>query len=203
MCGIDEAGRGPLAGPVTAAAVVLASDFPRHELADSKKLSASRRAELELLIKTESTVWGVGWASHREIDEINILQASHLAMRRALHALLSEAMHGGHEQAHGVSATTLHAIVDGSITPHLPISAECVVKADGSVPEVMASSILAKEARDRWMIAYGRIEPRYGFHRHKGYPTREHRGLVQRYGPSAIHRHSFASKQVTFSFDDP
>ncbi len=125
-------------------------------------------------------------------------------MRRSLHALLGQAAVGVSEAGFpGLDASELHAIVDGSIIPKLQVSAECLIKADATVPEVMAASILAKEARDRWMIAYGRIEPSYEFHRHKGYPTRRHRALIQRFGPSAIHRHSFASKQVTSSFDAP
>ena len=157
ICGIDEAGRGPLAGPVTAAAVVLSTHFPRADLGDSKRLSGARRASLESLVKRESAFWGVGWASHREIDEINILQASHLAMRRSLHALLGQAAVGVSEAGFpGLDASELHAIVDGSIIPKLQVSAECLIKADATVPEVMAASILAKEARDRWMIAHAR-----------------------------------------------
>ncbi len=187
---------------MTAAAVVLSSSFPRDELGDSKRLSPARRAELEPLIKNTAWLWGVGWASHREIDGLNILKASHLAMERAVRALLAESRLRG-RGAVELDPAMLHGIVDGSITPSLPISAECVVKADASVPEVMAASILAKEARDRWMIAYDRIEPNYEFYQHKGYPTRRHRALIECYGPSAIHRHSFSSKQATCAFDAP
>jgi ribonuclease HII len=189
LCGIDEAGRGPLAGPVTAAAVVLSRDFPVEQLADSKRLTPGRRAGLEHLIKNRAFCWGVGWASHREIDELNILQASHLAMTRAVTALASSAR----LTDAGFRLGSFHAIVDGSVVPHLPLTVRAEIRADGSVPEVMAASILAKQARDRWMVAYARIDPRYHFEQHKGYPTREHRALIRQHGPSAIHRYSFRS----------
>ena len=178
LCGIDEAGRGPLAGPVTAAAVVLPDDFPVEILRDSKRLSSSARQRIEPLIRKQSRAWAIGWASHVEIDRMNILRASHLAMVRAVRAL-------------GLVPDA--AIVDGSIVPELGLPARAVVRADATVPEVMAASILAKVARDRWMIAYGVLEPRYEFPVHKGYPTARHRDLLAQYGPSAIHRFSFRS----------
>ena len=175
-CGVDEAGRGPLAGPVTAAAVILPDAFPIERLRDSKRLSPARRTELFALITGGAVAWALGWASHEEIDELNILRASHLAMRRAVDAL---------------AVKPERAIVDGSIVPELGVGAEAIVKADATVPAVMAASILAKVARDRWMEAYGRIEPGYEFHAHKGYPTARHRGLIATLGPSAIQRRSF------------
>ena len=177
MCGVDEAGRGPLAGPVTAAAVILPDDFPNELLRDSKRLSEAQRERLVPVITAGASAWGVGWASHAEIDAVNILRASHLAMRRAV-----------------VSLTVVPdlAIVDGSALPGLGVPARAVVKADATVVSVMAASILAKVARDRWMRAYARIEPAYEFDRHKGYPTARHRTLLRRFGPSAIHRRSFS-----------
>jgi len=178
LCGVDEAGRGPLAGPVTAAAVVLPGDFPIDLLDDSKRLSAARRERLVAIIEQRATAWAIGWASHAEIDRINILRASHLAMLRAVRAL-------------GMDVPDI--VVDGSIAPQLGFPTRALVKADATVPEVMAASILAKVARDRWMIAYDEIEPAYEFATHKGYPTTRHRALIAEHGPSAIHRYSFRS----------
>lgn len=176
LCGIDEAGRGPLAGPVTAAAVVLPAGFSVERLGDSKRLTPLRRDALFDLIRAGATSWAIGWASHREIDEMNILRASHLAMLRAVRSL---------------PVVPDLAIVDGSIAPELGVDVRAVVKADATVPEVMAASILAKVARDRWMGAYARLDPRYEFDRHKGYPTERHRELIALHGPSVVHRLSF------------
>ncbi|MFW5742116.1 MAG: ribonuclease HII [Spirochaetota bacterium] len=176
ICGVDEAGRGPLAGPVSAAAVILPRGYPVEELRDSKRLTAGRREHLFDAITADALAWGIGWASHVEIDTINILRASHLAMRRAVAAL---------------TVRPEGAIVDGSVLPELGVPAEAIVKADATVPAVMAASILAKVARDRWMEAYARIDPRYGFNAHKGYPTPRHREVLAALGPSAIHRRSF------------
>ncbi len=178
ICGVDEAGRGPLAGPVTAAAVVLPSDFPIDLLRDSKRLTPTKREQLVPVIQRRAVAWAVGWASHAEIDRINILKASHLAMLRAVRALGMELQ---------------NIVVDGSIAPELGFPTRALVKADATVPEVMAASILAKVARDRWMIAYDEIEPVYQFATHKGYPTTQHRDLIAGHGPSAIHRYSFRS----------
>lgn len=178
LCGVDEAGRGPLAGPVTAAAVVLPSDFPVDLLGDSKRLTPAKREQLVPVIKRRATAWAVGWASHAEIDRINILKASHLAMFRAVRAL-------------GMELGEI--VVDGSIAPELGFPTRALVKADATVPEVMAASILAKVARDRWMVAYDGIEGVYEFATHKGYPTARHRELIAEHGPSAIHRYSFRS----------
>jgi ribonuclease HII len=202
ICGIDEAGRGPLAGPVCAAAVILPDDFPAGLLNDSKKLTAARREEARRVICAAALAWGVGWAAHTEIDEINILRASLLAMRRAF-----DAMAGGNlsqsEWPARITAETpfgrppaawppdLRAVVDGLHTPDIPVPCEALVKADAAVREVMAASILAKTARDQLMDYYDGLYPVYGYGRHKGYPTREHRELVLRHGPSPIQRQSF------------
>ena len=208
-CGIDEAGRGPLAGPVCAAAVVLPPDFPRDRLAllaDSKKLKPGEREEARRAVVDGALAWGIGWATHAEIDEINILRASLLAMRRAFDCLAGSAPAAGNglwlgdietETPFGrpLADTTilagLGAIVDGTHSPDLPVPCQTMVKADAKVPEVMAASILAKTARDRLMEHYGRIYPGYGYDRHKGYPTADHRRLVLELGPSPIQRKSF------------
>jgi ribonuclease HII len=185
ICGIDEAGRGPLAGPVSAAAVVLPANFPFNVLNDSKKLDAKRREEARVLIFRHAVAWGIGWASAAEIDQINILKASLLAMKRAYEAMMLQ-WNTGQNGSAGLSA-----IVDGLYAPAIPIPCTPMVKADASVPEVMAASILAKTARDRMMERYSWFYPEYGYERHMGYPTKEHRALVLQYGPSPIQRMSF------------
>jgi ribonuclease HII len=176
ICGVDEAGRGPLAGPVTAAAVILPPDFPLELLADSKALSAGRRRKAEAMIKARAVAWGIGWASHNEIDELNILRATLLAMRRAVDALpfLPDRL-----------------LVDGLHCPSCGIPATAVVRGDASEPAIMAASIIAKTARDAWMESYAPREPAYRFEKHKGYPTAEHRRIISRLGPSAIQRRTF------------
>jgi ribonuclease HII len=183
-CGIDEAGRGPLAGPVCAASVALPGDFPREILGDSKKLSPRRREAARVLICEKALAWGIGWASAAEIDELNILMASLLAMERAYRAMKVPESPGG----------ILMAVVDGLYTPELPIPSRALVKADAQVPEVMAASILAKTARDRMMERYSWLYPHYGYERHKGYPTKFHREQIAKYGPSPIQRKSFRVK---------
>jgi ribonuclease HII len=182
-CGIDEAGRGPLAGPVCAAAVVLPAKFPREALGDSKKLSPRKREEARVLICEKALAWGIGWASAAEIDEMNILRASLLAMRRAYEAMRAPKSLG-----------ILMAVVDGLYTPDIPITCRAIVKADAQVPEVMAASILAKTARDRMMERYSWLYPQYGYERHKGYATKFHREAIAAYGPSPIQRKSFRVK---------
>jgi len=214
ICGIDEAGRGPLAGPVCAAAVVLPEDFPFDVLNDSKKLNAARRENARCVIVEHAAAWAVAWATHTEIDAINILQASLLAMRRAVEYLLAPAPDGGSGQwpekleteipfgkpfAPARIPADLSAIVDGLHAPVLQgvaalIPCTPLVKADAQVREVMAASILAKTARDQLMEHYGRLYPQYGYEGHKGYPTKTHRALVLRYGPSPIQRMSFRVK---------
>jgi ribonuclease HII len=188
ICGFDEAGRGPLAGPACAAAVILPPDFPVKILGDSKKLSPARREEARSLILQGAAAWGIGWASAAEIDRINILRSSLLAMERAWEDLLLRF------PGFGLPEASPQAVVDGLYVPELPIPAGALVKADASVPEVMAASILAKTQRDRLMELYGLIYPEYGYGAHKGYPTASHREAVRRYGPSPIQRLSFRVK---------
>jgi ribonuclease HII len=209
ICGLDEAGRGPLAGPVCAAAVVLPADFPVGLLDDSKKLQPKQREQLKGIITDKAIAWGVAWATHTEIDAVNILQASLLAMRRAFEYLLPDGREGGSGQwpqkletetpfgrpfSRAVFPADLITIADGLYAPELPVPCKALVKADASVPEVMAASILAKTARDQLMEHYGRLYPQYGYERHMGYPTREHRALVIKHGPSPIQRTSFSVK---------
>jgi ribonuclease HII len=181
IVGFDEAGRGPLAGPVYAAAVILPPGFPVELLNDSKKLSAKRREEAAAIIM-KNAAWGIAAAEAVEIDRINILQASLLAMARAWEALCA---------AFPGNADTSTAVVDGLYCPALPIPCRALVKADSKVPEVMAASILAKTARDRMMIRYSWFYPEYGYEKHKGYPTKAHLEALARCGPSPIQRTSF------------
>jgi len=190
ICGLDEAGRGPLAGPVYAAAVILPSGFPVKVLNDSKKLKADEREMARLAICESDAEWGIGWASAAEIDEINIHKASLLAMRRAFEAMIKKA-----SDRTIIEVKTIRAIVDGLYVPDINVPCEALVKADNTVPEVMAASILAKTARDRLMEYYGLFYPQYGYSQHKGYPTKAHREAILRYGPSPIQRMSFSVKQ--------
>ncbi|MDR2452677.1 MAG: ribonuclease HII [Candidatus Accumulibacter sp.] len=176
-CGVDEAGRGPLAGPVVAAAVILDPKKPIDGLNDSKKLSAKRRAELAVEIRARALAWAVAEASVEEIDRINILQASLLAMRRAVD---------------GLAARPRLALVDGNRCPRLDCPAEAIVGGDGKVAPIAAASILAKTARDAGMLALHAAYPVYGFDRHKGYPTAFHLEALRLHGPSPAHRRSFA-----------
>jgi ribonuclease HII len=176
VCGVDEAGRGPLAGPVTAAAVILAEVFPFELLADSKALSPSQRERASRVIRSQAVAWAVGWAWPEEIDRINIHRATLLAMERAVR---------------GLSLKPCLLLVDGLFTPNVDIRRSAVVKGDATIPQIMAASIIAKTLRDAWMERYSAIEPEYGFERHKGYPTREHRRKIEALGMCAIHRRSF------------
>lgn len=176
LAGVDEAGRGPLAGPVSAAAVILRPDRPIAGIDDSKKLSPARRDALDLRIREESFAWSVAWASVEEIDRLNILQASLLAMRRAVAAL---------------DVRPERVLVDGNRCPDFGIEAEAVVGGDGLIPAIGAASILAKVARDRLMEDLDRAFPGYGFARHKGYPTSVHLEALRRLGPCPHHRTSF------------
>lgn len=175
ICGVDEAGRGPWAGPVVAAAVILKPDQPIAGLADSKVLSAKRREALATQIQT-AAIWGVGFASAEEIDALNIRRATHLAMTRAVA---------------GLSTRPTLALVDGNDAPNLAIAARAIVKGDASVPAISAASILAKTARDAWMLEAASQFPGYGFERHMGYGAPEHAAALARLGPCAIHRRSF------------
>ena len=177
ICGIDEAGRGPLAGPVYAACVVLDSPQKIAGLGDSKQLSEKRRDALEILIKQYADAWSVASATVAEIDQLNILQASLLAMRRAVECL---------------PVTPDLALVDGNQSPRLRCSVRTIVNGDSLVPVISAASILAKTARDAEMLRLHALFPQYGFDRHKGYPTKAHLVALKTYGACEIHRQSFA-----------
>lgn len=179
VCGLDEAGRGPLAGPVYAACVILSADFPIEILQDSKKMSEKKRDSAAIIIFEKALAYGIGWANATEIDEINILQASLLAMKRAYEAMPMKAD---------------FAYVDGLYTPEIATAKKAVPKADSIFPEVMAASILAKTARDRIMYIWDAIYPEYGYAKHKGYPTQAHRDICKKIGPSPIQRLSFTYK---------
>lgn len=177
ICGIDEAGRGPWAGPVTAGAVILDPARPIAGLTDSKKLSEAKREKLEPLIKANVLAWGLGWASPEEIDALNIRQANHLAMRRAVEAM-------------GLAPTAI--LIDGNDVPEdLPCPARAIIKGDLTEPCISAASILAKTARDRVMVDMDDAYPGYGFAAHKGYGTKAHSEALTRLGPCDIHRMSF------------
>jgi len=188
LCGIDEAGRGPLAGPVCAASVILPDNFPVWDLNDSKKLSKTSREKLGAIIHSEAKACGVGWASPWEIDAINIHNATLLAMKRAFENMLYTA---GISPEHSLDAANISVIVDGLFVPNLSVSCKALVKADAQIPEVMAASIVAKTARDRLMEYYGIFYPEYGYEHHKGYPTKAHRQAILRFGFSPIQRLSF------------
>jgi ribonuclease HII len=193
ICGIDEAGRGPLAGPVCAAAVILPGDFPLDILDDSKKLTPLRREEARRRICATAAAWGIGWASAVEIDEINILRASLLAMKRAYEAMGRDGVPG--RDMNALISAGLTAITDGLYVPDIAIPVTAMVRADARVPEVMAASILAKTARDRMMERYSWLYPEYGYEGHKGYPTKLHRDRITKSGPSPIQRKSFRVKR--------
>jgi len=177
VAGVDEVGRGPCAGPVVAAAVVLDPSRPILGLADSKKLSEKRREALYLEIREKSLAWAVGRAEVEEIDSINILQASLLAMQRAIEQLSFD--------LEGV-------LVDGNILPRLTVPGQAIVQGDVTVPAISAASILAKVTRDREMVEWEKVYPGYGLAVHKGYPTVVHLEALMRLGPTPIHRRSFA-----------
>jgi len=175
LAGVDEVGRGPLAGPVVAAAVILDPARPVEGLTDSKRLTARRREALATTIR-ESTVWALGRAEVEEIDRLNIHGATLLAMARAVAALTQQ---------------PAFCAVDGRHLPELPCPGEAVVGGDGSVPAIGAASILAKVARDAEMIAAAADHPGYGFDGHKGYPSAAHRAALEELGPCPLHRRSF------------
>jgi ribonuclease HII len=177
VCGVDEAGRGPLAGPVYAAAVILDPGRPIRGLRDSKLLQPEVRETLAFRIRERSVAWSVAHASVEEIDTINILQASLLAMRRAVD---------------GLSVAAEHALVDGNCLPRLSISCDAVIGGDSKVAAISAASILAKTARDALMKALHDEHPQYGFDQHVGYATPRHLASLAEHGASPIHRRSFA-----------
>ncbi|MFO8025675.1 ribonuclease HII [Thiohalophilus sp.] len=176
LAGLDEVGRGPLAGPVVAAAVILDPAHPIEGLLDSKRLSESRREQLAAQIQERALAWAIGQARVEEIDRLNILQASLLAMQRAVAAL---------------DPAPLQALVDGNRCPELACPARAVIKGDDCVPAIMAASILAKVSRDREMVALAEHYPGYGLEKHKGYGTRAHIAALQSLGVTEIHRRSF------------
>lgn len=177
VCGVDEAGRGPLAGPVFAAAVILDPARPIIGVRDSKKLSAARRDALALDIKKYAIAWAIAQCSIEEIDQLNILHASMLAMRRAVEAL---------------KIVPTLALIDGNRCPVLSMRAEAIVKGDDKVAAISAASILAKTARDAALLVLHERYPEYAFDRHKGYPTALHLERLRRYGVSPVHRQSYA-----------
>lgn len=191
--GFDEAGRGPLAGPVAAGCVILPENFPVEILNDSKKLSEKKRVAAEVIIK-EKALWGIGLVDHKKIDEINILQASLLAMKLAYEDMLSKLpqwlLANGYEEK-SLENIVLKGITDGTKCPDVSFECRAEPKADGKYPEVMAASILAKNCRDRIMIEMDRLYPEYGYARHKGYPTKAHKDICRKIGPSPIQRLSF------------
>ncbi len=179
ICGVDEAGRGPLAGPVCAAAVILPPNLEIPGLTDSKKLSDKRRRELYPVIMEQAIAYGIGFASHEEIDEINILQATFLAMERALAQL---------------KVKPELALIDGNRQKDFGVPVETVIKGDSLSASIAAASILAKVTRDDIMLAMAQEHPGYGFEIHKGYGTKAHYEALRNLGPSPIHRMTFLKK---------
>ena len=179
ICGVDEAGRGPLAGPVCAAAVILPPDLEIPGLNDSKKLTDKRRRELLPIIKEQAIAWGIGLADHNEIDEINILQATYLAMERAIAAL---------------PVKPELALIDGNRAKDFGLPVETVVKGDSRSASIAAASVLAKVTRDDLMLEMAKEYPGYGFEVHKGYGTKAHYAALTEHGPCPIHRMSFLKK---------
>lgn len=177
ICGVDEAGRGPLAGAVFAAAVILDPSRPIEGLRDSKKLSEARREALAEQIKARALAWSIASCSEAEIDQINILQASMLAMRRAVE---------------GLALQPTLALIDGNRCPVMPVRSEAIVKGDDKVPAISAASILAKTARDASLLVLHQQYPDYAFDQHKGYPTPLHLERLRLHGVSPAHRKSFA-----------
>lgn len=176
IAGVDEVGRGPLVGDVVTAAVILDPNNPIEGLTDSKKLSEKKRNSLALEIKEKALAWAIGRADPSEIDELNILHATMLAMKRAV--------------AH-LSIQPNFVYIDGNRCPEIPVPCEAVVKGDLLVPEISAASIIAKVARDNEMAELDKIHPEFGFAKHKGYPTKLHFEMLAKYGPTPQHRRSF------------
>ena len=179
ICGVDEAGRGPLAGPVCAAAVILPKGLAIPRLNDSKKLSDKRRRELFPIIQQEAVSFGIAFASQEEIDEINILQATFLAMRRAMEQL---------------NPQPEFALIDGNRETDFGVPCKTVIKGDSLSANIAAASVLAKVTRDNWMMEAAEKYPGYGFEIHKGYGTKAHYAALEKLGPCPIHRRSFLKK---------
>jgi len=185
ICGVDEAGRGPLAGAVYAAAVILDPTQPIAGLADSKKITEKKRDLLALEIRQKALAWAIASSSVEEIDAINILQASLLAMKRAIESMQSQFNTQLSEQ-------TIFVQVDGNKCPEIDLPCEAIVKGDSKVQAISAASILAKTARDAELYTLDKQYPMYGFAQHKGYPTKAHMTLLQQHGVSPVHRRSYA-----------
>ena len=179
VCGVDEAGRGPLAGPVCAAAVILPKGVIIDGVNDSKKLSEKKRESLFDVIKEQAMSYSIAYATVDEIEEINILNATMLAMRRAID---------------GLEIKADYAMIDGNKIPPIDIDAECIVKGDAKSMSIACASILAKVSRDRLLYKYAEEYPMYGFDKHKGYGTKVHREAILKYGPCPYHRKSFLKK---------
>lgn len=179
VCGVDEAGRGPLAGPVCAAAVILPEGVIIDGVNDSKKLSEKKRESLFDVIREQAMSYSIAYATVDEIEEINILNATMLAMRRAID---------------GLDIKADYAMIDGNKIPPLDIDAECIVKGDAKSMSIACASILAKVSRDRLLYKYAEEYPMYGFDKHKGYGTKVHREAILKYGPCPYHRKSFLKK---------
>lgn len=191
VCGVDEAGRGPLAGPVFAAAVILDPRRPIEGLKDSKQLTEARRNELAPQIKEHALAWAIAECSHEEIDSLNILHATMLAMRRAVEAL---------------STLPTIALIDGNRCPPMSVKAHAIVEGDDKVHAISAASILAKTARDAALVSLHGLYPQYGFDQHKGYSTPLHLERLKAHGPCPIHRRSFAPVRALMEpdlFDTP
>lgn len=186
VCGVDEAGRGPLAGAVYAAAVILNPQCPIDGLADSKTLSEKKRNSLTLQIKEHALAWAIASSSVEEIDQINILQASLLAMQRAIE---------------GLNVVPQQVLVDGLHCPKITIPAQAIVKGDSKVEAIAAASILAKTARDEEMCRLHALYPQYDFARHKGYPTARHLALLSEHGVSSVHRLSYGPVRKLLRLD--
>ncbi len=181
ICGVDEAGRGPLVGSVVAGAVVLDPSRPILGLKDSKKLSPTKREYLYAEIMQKAKAWGIGQASSIEIDELNILQATMVAMRRAVEDL-----------ANRLGEWPSKALIDGNRCPQLPITSEAIIQGDAKEPAISAASIIAKVTRDQQMQDLHLRYPQYGFNQHMGYPTEVHIQALRQYGPCVEHRRSFS-----------
>ena len=179
LCGVDEAGRGPLAGPVCAAAVILPRDIDIPGLNDSKKLSEKQRESLYDIIIRESLSYGIAFSTVEEIEQLNILQATFLAMNRAISQL---------------SLKPELALIDGNRNTGIDMPSQCVVKGDSRCADIAAASILAKVTRDRYMYELAREYPQYHFEKHKGYGTKLHYEAIREYGPSPVHRMSFLKR---------
>lgn len=179
VCGVDEAGRGPLAGPVCAAAVILPEGVVIDGVNDSKKLSEKKRESLFDVIREQALSYSIAYATVDEIEEINILNATMLAMRRAID---------------GLEIKADYAMIDGNKIPPIDIDAECIVKGDAKSMSIACASILAKVSRDRLLYKYAEEYPMYGFDKHKGYGTKVHREAILKYGPCPYHRKSFLKK---------